>query len=543
MKSIVLLLTHERLGVHRWGSRGAEELACFTNDEVGLSEFRRWLGQQELQRYYLLTDLVDEDLQHEMVPHLNAKDQRALQERKLDQLFRATPYRRAKIQLKGKRGGQDRLQLSALTSREPIDRILAELSAVKAALAGVYSVSLLTQDMMVKLQSDLPHILVMSSCEPGQLRQSYFTPDGLRFSRLGAFNPEQDIALQAGEVANEIRRARQYLTTLRLMGREEQLTIFALFDAQMAAERATILAALGEDAGQIDFSVQTDLQALAKRLNLPSACHRWVDILLATLVLRRPVNQYAPAEATKYNSLYILGRGLFFSALIALIVACILSGLSYFQAGQLQEQLAAGERRQQQLQQRQRQYSSLLNQVAASEPARLQATVKMFHEHIEFAPSVESLLRELSLILLDFPTLTLDEVKWAASPTLGDVANPAAESNQPATTVAADPNAPATGAQALTPWLSQSVQLSGRVQDPNAYRATLAQVNALVQRLQAVPQAQVSVLQWPIDIRSEASIKAQADRLTADEAGRRADFVIEIKLPAPSLPPLQELAP
>ncbi|QLG88802.1 hypothetical protein HQ393_11475 [Chitinibacter bivalviorum] len=539
MKSIVLLLTHERLGAYQWGHLGAEDLARFSHDEAGIAEFKHWLSQQELQRYYLLTDLVEEDLQHEMVPHLNAKDQRALQERKLDQLFRATPYRRARIQLKGKRGEQDRLQLSALTSREQIDRILAELNTVKAAVAGVYSVSLLTQDMMAKLHSDLPHILVMSSCEAGQLRQSYFTPDGLRFSRLGTFNPEQEIALQAAEVANEIRRARQYLTTLRLMGREEQLTIFALFDSQMAAERETIWAALGDDAGQIDFSVQTDLQDLAKRLKLPKACHTWLDILVAMLVTQRPVNQYAPAEAIKYNGLYILGKGLFISAFIVLVCACILSGLSYFQAGQLQGQLAAGERRQQQLQQRQRQYSSLLKQVAASEPARLQAAVKMYREHIEFAPNVEALLRQISQILLDFPTLTLDEVKWAAGSDVSAEGTPVAPASQQDAAAAADPNAQPGG----TPWLSQTLQLSGRVQDPNAYRAALAQVNALMQRLQLLPQAQVTVLQWPIDIRSESSIKAQADRSVSDEKGRHADFVIRLHLPAPTVPPQQELAP
>jgi hypothetical protein len=78
------------------------------------------------------------------------------------------------------------------------------------------------------------------------------------------------------------------------------------------------------------------------------------------------------------------------------------------------------------------------------------------------------------------------------------------------------------------PWLRQTLLISGRVQNRQAYRAALAQVNELVQALQAWPAAEVIVRQWPVDIRSDAAIKPAAEQQSAPS---QADFVIELNLP------------
>lgn len=522
MKKIVLFLNQDALSAYRWSSTGALPLAFFPHGEDGRADFRDWLSRQTDYSYCILTDLVEEDLQHESVPHLTGRDQKVLCERKLNQLFRSTPYRRAKVQIKGKRGGQDSLQLSALTSRELLDQILAELMAAKAIMFGVYSVALLTQEIMARLKLDTPHLLMMSCNSPGQLRQSYFTPEGLRFSRLATFHAQHDMPTQADMIAAEIIRARQYLSTLRLMGREEPLTILALFDTTLAEQRSEILRAMGDDAGLVDFSIQTDMADLARRLKLPAGCQSWHDVLVAMLVKYQLPNHYAPPEAMKYHSLHILGRGLAWSSMLVLVLAAILAAHSYSEGMQVQEKISLGEKKQQQALQQQRQFTTLLHQAAASEPDKLQVSAQYDQQHLAAAPQVEATLKRLSHVLQDFPSLSIDEINWQAGATPTDEAANLGDASSSDTSG--------------TPWLAQRLVISGRVQDRQAYRAALAEVNKLIAALKTWPQAQVLVKQWPIDIRSESAIKLASQQSATNNSGnsRQPDFVIELMLPAPA---------
>ncbi|WP_373976578.1 hypothetical protein NT239_07540 [Chitinibacter sp. SCUT-21] len=516
MKKVILFLNQDALSAYCWSERGALPLAFFPHNELGIADFREWILQHQGVSYGILTDLVDEDLQHELVPHLSGRDQQSLLQRKLEHYYRATPYRCAKIHMVGRQGGQDILQLSALTHREILDRILADLAVVKAPIFGVYSVALLTQEIIARLKPEHAHLMVMSCNSPGQLRQSYFTRHGLRFSRLGTFHTRNSMLTQAEMIAKEVIRARQYLSTLRLMTREEALHIWALFDSHLAELRSEILLAMGDEAEHVQFNIQSDMTDLAARLKLPKGCQSWHDVMVAMLVTYALPNQYAPTEALKYHQLNILGRGLSWAAIIILILALILSGLTWLQGLQLQAQFDMGAQRQVLVQQQLRRHLALLHDAGAHSPEQLQVSAQFYRDHIESAPQLDSTLRRLSMTLLDYPSLTIDEVQWQ----VGIVTN-APMDNAPT-------QIPSQGVVA-TPWLTQTIVLTGRMQNRLAYRAALAQIGQLEAALKQWPAAQVRVRQWPIDIRSESEIKP-----AAEQAVVKADFVIELQLPATS---------
>jgi hypothetical protein len=516
MKKVILFLTQEALSLYRWSAQGAIPLGFFPHDDFGISDFREWIARHADLSFYILTDLVEEDLQHESVPRLSRKDLHALQLRKLDQHFRGMPYRRAKLQQADRRRGQQVLQLSALTSPELLDRILADLASVKAALVGVYSVALLTQEIMARLKSGSPHLLVMSCNSPGQLRQSYFTSAGLRFSRLASFQPQLSMSQQAEMIAKELIRARQYLSTLRLMGREERLTILALFDSSLAQLRAEILLALGDEAEQVQFSVQTDMADLAARLRLPRGCQSWHDVLVAMLVHYRLPNQYAPPEAIKYHQLNVVGKSLQWLSLAVLLLAAILTVWSYLQIGQLQAGLKLGEQKLRLAQQQQRQYLGLIQQASANKPEQLRVSAELYQSHIAAAPDVELTLRQLSQRLQQLEGISITNIQWRTGI---------------ATNALLDKSAEAIPASEMRPWQQQTLLIEGRVTNRAAYRVALNQVNALVVALKSWPSAIVTVRQWPVDLRSDSSIKPAAEQ---EVRGAAPDFVIEIVLPAPA---------
>ena len=515
MKNIVLLLTHTHLAAMTWSDHGAMPLMHFSHDVEGRADLAEFVERHRGARYYLLTDLVEEDFQRDVVPHLSSRDQAQLLRRKLDQSFRATPYRRAVVQTKGKRGQQDQLQISAIINRDLLDGIVETLLAERCDLQGIYSVALLTQDIIRRLKLDTPHLLLMSCSCVGTLRQSYFTPAGLQFSRLGAFDAKQTIAEQGLLIAGEVRRARQYLSTLRLMGRDEQLQVLSLLDASFAEQLPLVRHELKDDAEQVHLEAQSGLPMLVQKLKLPPSCSTWHDVLLASLLNLKVPNHYAPAEMLRYGRLYQIGRGMQWAALSIFSLGLILSGIGLWQGDEIQQQLALSNTQIQREQTRLRELNQKLKLASAENPAQIQAAVELYRRDFQSWPSAEMAAKQFSHVFTDFPRLILEKFDWQAG---GMV--PSTPEGQVATTEVTLPR----GAQQWT--------ISGRVSNPAAYRQALSDVSGLAERLRQLPNAKVQVLKHPLDIRPEASVNAQQTEVNAKT---RIDFVVQVTIAATAL--------
>ncbi|MBM5571769.1 MULTISPECIES: hypothetical protein [Deefgea] len=518
-KKIVLLLTQAHLAALAWSERGALPLKHFAHDEAGRADLAEFVLRYPAARYYLLTDLVEEDFQRDVAPHLSSRDQSQLLRRKLDQLFRATPYRRAVVQTRGKRGQQDQLQLSAIINRELLDVIVEVLLTARVDLQGIYSVALLSQDIFYKLKLDIPHLLLMSSSCAGTLRQSYFTPAGLQFSRLGAFDAKQQLSGQGLLIAAEIRRARQYLSTLRLMGRDEQLQVLALFDASFAEQLPLVIHELSEEAEQLEVVAESGLPMLVQKLKLPAQCSTWHDVLVASLLNLKVSNHYAPPKILRYGRLYQIGRGMQWAALSIFVLGLILSGFGFWQSDQIQQQLNLNNTQIQREHTRLRELNQKLKSANAEQPAQIQAAVELYRRDIQHWPSAEHAAQQFSQIFLAFPRLMLEKFEWH----VGGM-TPAVAEGQP---VSGEPTLPRGAEQ----WM-----IAGRVSDPAAYRQALSDVNRLAERLRQLPNATVNILKQPIDIRPEASVNT---KVAGPDGKARVDFIIQVTLAATTA----ELAP
>lgn len=508
MKNIVLLLTQAHLAALTWSERGAMPFRYFSHDEEGRSEFAEFVERYASSRFYLLTDLVEEDFQRESSPHLSSRDQAQLLRRKLDQLFRATPYRRAVVQSRGRRGQQVQLQLSAIINRELVDTVVDVLLAARVDLQGVYSVALLTQDLIAKLKLDIPHLLLMSCSSPGTLRQSYFTPTGLQFSRLGAFDPKQGMVEQGHAIAAEIRRARQYLGTLRLMGREDQLQVISFFDVSIAGQLPAVADELKADGEQIQVLQESGLPMLVQKLKLPSCCSTWHDVLVASLLKLKVRNHYAPPDLLRYARLYQLGRGMQISAFIFIALGVILSGFTLLESEQIQEQLHLNHAQQQREQTRLREINQKLKSANTEQPAQIQAAVQLYQREIQDWPSPEKAAQQFSQIFVAFPRLVLEKFDWQVGGML-----PISPEGQPAS------------AESILPRGAQQWTISGRAIDPKAYRQALTDVNRLADELRKLPNATVQVLKHPLDIRPEVAVNSTTTDL---HEKTRIDFIIQV---------------
>lgn len=499
--SLILLLTNAGLSVHLAHKKGADTLFESPGAPDELDALRTLARSWQSANFHLLTDLAEEDFQYESVPHLAGADQRALFTRKLDQAYRLTPYRRIAIQTKAKRGGQDKLMLSALTVRDRIDSIVNVLLEEKCALVGIHSVALATSELLHRLQLQLPHLLLISRTESGSLRQSYFNAADLRFSRLGSSQAGCDVALSAAESAEETRRARQYLTTLRLMNRDESLDVVLLTNADESPQLADhFIRELRADAPQIRAGTETVI-AMAARLGMPATCADWKTLLFIAIARGLIHDHYRPVQAGRYHLLRRLGHAITASAVIIALIGGVLGWQGYVEAAHLQESIDQTNRNLRKEAARKKELDGKTKTMTADQPTAMKEAVELHNKYLAQWPDVDPTAQAISQILADFPFLDIERFSWRAQ-------------NSPAVLADADVAVQAAAQDASNPasdgprW--QIVELSGQIDQFNEnYRESLGQIDRLMARLGKLPRTTATLSKPLLDIRPQGSINRQ----------------------------------
>lgn len=510
--TIILLLTNASLSAFLAERKKVHPLSAVTPEADEIEALRAMAHKWPHANFHLLTDLAEEDFQYDSVPHLAGADQRALFARKLDQTYRLTPYRRIVVQSRGKRGGQDKLMLSALTVRERLDRIVDVLLELKCALAGIHSVALATDELLRRLKLDLPHLLLISRTEDGSLRQSYFLENDLRFSRLGVDQSGNDVQQSATEIAIETRRARQYLTTLRLMNRDEPLDVVLLLNADEPPQLGDALTReLQADAAQIRASTES-IASFAGRLGLPASCPDWKTLLFLAISRGLIHNHYRPETAGCYYQLYRLGRAMTIGALAIMLAGAVLGWQSFSEAEAAQHRIDQIQRSIRTQIERKKELDTQIKAVTADQPAKMKEAVELYSKYLARWPDVDYTAQEISRILADFPLLQIDKFKWRASISAQEHTDEAA---QP---VAQDASAPVSDGRR---W--QIISMEGQILPfSENYREALDQIDRLQARLGKLPRTTVKLITAPLDIRPQGQIGGQAE--TVAQAG----FVLKI---------------
>ena len=231
MRKQLFYLTNQQLTAFAWQGGALVRGPGFGNDEAGRTEFGAYLAQAPSVPSYLLVDVVEEDFQRDTAPHVTGRARVALLDRKLAQLYRETPFRHASLQGRDKEGRKDdRYLLNALTNAELPKSWLAVMQRHAVPLAGMYSLSLLSQVMCDKLKLGSGPVLLVSHQSSG-LRQSFFDAGLLRFSRLTPLFDHAPARL-AEAFRIETAKTRQFMASTRLLARGAKVTVVALASAE-----------------------------------------------------------------------------------------------------------------------------------------------------------------------------------------------------------------------------------------------------------------------------------------------------------------------
>ncbi|WP_374355322.1 hypothetical protein [Chitinimonas sp.] len=524
-----LFITESGLTVSSGSSAVLEQIHAFTADADGLTAFEQFIDGQRQALYYLLVDLQEEDYRAETIPHVGARNRQRIIRRRLESLYRETPYRSATPQGRESTGRRDdRFLLAALTNRLPLDQWLERINARDLRIVGVYSVTLLTARHIRRVAAIPAKALIVTRQFGSGLRQTYIADGSLRFSRLTA--PEVDdhqsfASLLAGEAA----RARQFLASLRAIDRLEPMqVVMVCADQEVAPQRA---ACPDSELIHYQFLAISDFAASlgVSPLQLGDSCE---PVWLRLIALRQPSNHYATPVQRKPYLFWQISRGLLATTAVA-AVATIGAALWFWQQS---SQLARDTMRQQQQQAAaEALYAKNAPQTQAGEltPTGMKNVVLAYRKLVEERPQLTPSLVTISGLLEQFPEVELNELAWRVSNDPNAIPEGFSDQADSNTTPAAG-QVPVDGT--AVPATSPYVIVAFKATLPGyelRHRDAIDLLNRINAALATRANTKVSTLALPVDTRPEKSLSING----SGEKAAAAQFAIKLVSQLPPTSP------
>ena len=472
----LLFLSADHFHAYTWVNGELSGGQRFADNQDGKEQFAAFL-QNHRDPAYLLTDLIEEDFRHEVVPHLRGSDRTALIQRKSEQYYRNTPFRQAVLLQRLKDGRRDDDMLfSGLTNPALISQWLNIMLAQQIPVAGIYSVPNISAPLVKKIPSN--HLLLLSWEKNAGLRQTYFNSGLLSFSRL---TPMSDGNTLGETVAIEAARTQQYLKSLSLLPPGQVLNVHIICDAH---DRRGLEARLN-NSSDLNYAY-LDIQQMGLRIKskitfVGSDATMLFLHLIATHAQR---SQYAAAEHTHFFQLLQLRRGLHWLSATLTVFCLLWSASSILDGRSLNEDIES-------LKAQASRLSRQAHQITQSFPSALahatdmKTAVLMTRKLDSYSPPPQMILMGLSTSLNGFSHIRVDKLSWQAS-------------------AAPDAMTPNTGVAANAP--AQVIMLSGElVEFSGGYRSALNYLDSFQQDLTQRGYT-VTALTLPLDISPKGSI-------------------------------------
>lgn len=513
MDKLVLCATSKKLIAGVWRTGNLRTYQVFTNDEVGHAGFARYIADYTKTPIYLIVDAVEEDYRLESLPHTSGSARTAMLQRKLTQLFRNSQYRAALMV--GRDTNQrkdDRFLMVSITNHEFFKPWLTSIANVQAPLVGVYLLSMLSQALVKRLKISHKNFLFTERLSSG-LRQSYFADGYLRISRLAPMNAESSEDIGAFYV-NETERTRLYLIGQRILPRESKLSMVipTYGDESRSICREIIQASSLQCEG-------VTIHELIKGLHWPERLwQEHPEILhMHMLALGQVPANLAPVEMAHDYQVHQIYRSLWYATFVVLAIG---TGLSVFYEWKTHVYKKEAEIDRVATEMQVRQYEEIAKSFPKTNVtgADLERATKLYKK---FETYSHAPLRDFMIVsnaLNDYPDIQINRIFRMLTNDLNPL------DVEQVTEAGIDPSVSnSTSATVYTPDTSDLrtvLFINAEMTRFNGnYRAALERVSTLVERLKKQKEvADVSVLQWPVNVSSMTHLKGSTTDLRQESA-------------------------
>nr|WP_229259401.1 hypothetical protein [Duganella aceris] len=483
----------------------------FNNDRAGVDAFLDYVDNHGEMPAYLLADVIEEDFQRVHAPHVGGRAGRKLLQRRVLQQYRETPFRHVQVQGREATGRRDDVVLlSALTNPSAVQPWAEALEQLKMPLAGLYSTTLLSTELVRKLGLRDEHLLLVTQQSAGW-RQSYFHQGRLKFSRLTLAIDRDGAPVDIGA---EITKTQQFLTSVRLIGRGSVLQValvapasgHAMLEQQCEDGPETAFRFIALRHAETLAGLKTGDAAvaeLAARLADP--------MLLALLARLAPASRYTLGKWQRYFHLWRTKVALYAGSATVAAACVVWVGVNlwqYYQANADSDRLSAESSL----------YTQRYRAVMAAMPPRVTSTANMRAAvNVERmlatqAPSPLDMMLVLSEALEQSPGIQLLQLDWkvsagadSAAPVQGEV------QSMPISSLMA--GIPVKPPQALL--LEAEI-----IADGDDYRTAVDTMNRFAMQLARNPHVTVAIERPPLDTRSSVKLSGKAGQSTVETRAR-----------------------
>lgn len=501
---------------------------------AGVSDFEQHVAAMEPVPTHIFTDLVDEDFRLDTVPHVGARDRAAVIARKLQQIFRTTPFRHAEMQGRETEGRRDdRVMYTALTNPELLRPWAEVLDRHQVPLEGVYSVAVFSAVLLEELDLDFAHTLLVTFTPGEAMRQTYFKKNEIKFSRLTPLDLEPGQGLGAF-VSEETMRTWQYLDSLRHFTPDDRLEVCMLVHA---TDRALVHPEL-RDFAQLQYNL-IDMEQASMKLALrpPPLDSTAEEVIVHLYLLRRSANHFATEDMRRHATLRRVRNGIRQASAAILAAGIAWGGYHVYQGQQ-------GSEASQRVGQQVAALDAETDSIVRSTPSlgvggsTMRDTVAFYNSWIRAFPKLPEFLAPISQVLAAHPDVRITQLSWiaaddpkAAPPPLGAST---ARIAPPVKSVARPPE-PAVPGAATDPAAGASFQtgkyeialLEALMQvSSDDFRHAIEAAQQLAEELGRIPGTRAEVIESPLDVSSNQQLQG---RLSPEQPARMdARFVLRV---------------
>jgi len=386
------------------------------SDTDYLEKLNQFLRQQQPEVFNVYLDLMGEEYKQESVPHLAGRDRGLLLDRKSKSLFPNADFVWKKHLRREKIGRKDDVYLLVgLSLPSSIEHIFDVLAKSKRQIAGVYSLSILEQQVHVNLKMSEQSLLVsrvLGSPEGKRIyRQTFFRAGQLAMSRVTSISGETDAEVFS-QLMIEIERMRRFLAGTRQLNTANKLvvrTVFSEEEASRFSQHET-----NNERLEIESIQLLDL-ALSNGLGQVEGFSSLAELLAVAMSQKRISSHFRPKGLTdSFNLLKtkrLMGR---VAAGLLLLSACVAGTVAYT-AKLENEQLQGLNARVETLKQ---QRTSLLDNVQDTEisATKMKQIVELYNDISAYQFGPDKVLMVIAQAYKGFKHISIEEITWLAEP-------------------------------------------------------------------------------------------------------------------------------
>ena len=518
----VLYISAHKAAIYHWQGGDLGSSYLFDGNEEGRAYFERYLRETPMAPIYMLTDFFEEEYRQDTIPHVMGPDRRAILLRKKGRLFRDTPYFYSRVIGREEEGRKDdQVLMTAITNPGLVAPWMRLIEAHKVPLAGIYSLPLVSELILKRLDKPTGHLLLVSLQSISGLRQTFFLNKQFRISRLVQM-PRYGTEPYVPHIQEEVEKIQRYLNSMRLMSHEEPLQICFLMSSDLLEELKKSYS--DSTASRYEFyDINRLLDSAGSKQTVATP---FSDKFFAHQLLQaKPGNFYASSRERRYFTMRNLRFGMLTSSALLLLASAIWSGFNLMGGLSYKQRSISADSKSKFYNTRYQLARQRLPQTPV-EPEDLKVAVELANKLEQYKTSPLGMIKLISSGEDKYPSIKLDSFQWVASidpnislgPKENNTAPPANHTDIGHSRISSKD----TGYDYY-----QVALVSGHLDPFNGdYREAIDKINNFVDALRARDNVHdVSIVSLPVDVSSNASLQG-----STNTASKRADFAVRIVL-------------